>query len=321
MTARRRARSPPTGLAGVCSRSLCSAAALPCALACDGRCSRARLARGSTAAPRLLPLAANRSSLCAIAARCRVAAPDRAASDSLTADRPGRRLLALAVLYAQRCRALPRSTSRRSRASTCSARPPRRFRSCSPPIAAHPKRSRLAAATPRLAAWRQARSPPTGLVGVCSRSSCSAPALPCAFAYDGRCSRARLVRGPTAAPLPLMPRSPLIAATLHDRGSLPRRRARPCGGGLAHRRLAWSAAVCARWALCAALPRAPAFDESLYRASPPRPAHRSTRFLRWPATAKKRAYRALPPRLARRSIRLLRRPATTKGGAYRASPP
>ena len=40
----------------------------------------------------------------------------RAAAGSLTADRPGRRLLALVALCVQHCRARPRATSRFSRA-------------------------------------------------------------------------------------------------------------------------------------------------------------------------------------------------------------
>ena len=68
----------------------------------------------------------------------------------------------------------PAPTSRCSEAGSCAARPPRRSHSRSPPVAAHSAQTRLAATPPRLTARRRARSPPTGLVGGCSHSLCSA---------------------------------------------------------------------------------------------------------------------------------------------------
>ena len=224
MTAQRRARSPPTGLVGVCSRSLCSAPALPCAPACDGRCLFAQLVRGSAAAPLALPLAADRSSLSAIAARCRAAAPDHAAAGSLTADRPGRRMFALAVLCAQCCHARPRSTSRCFRA--------RRVRGSFAAPLPHPlaaDRSSLRA----VAARRRAGVPDREAAGSLTagrpgrrllelkcyaRSADVRPRVRCAVVFER--GSARLDH--RAVPAPARRRSQI---TLRGRGSLPRRRA------------------------------------------------------------------------------------------------
>ena len=138
--------------------------------------------RGSTAAPLPLLLAADRSSLCAIAARCRAAAPDCAAAGALTAGRSS------AAARARRPRrtarpCAPACHGRCSRARLCAARPPRRSRSCSPLIAARSVRSRLAAAPPRLTARRRARSPPP--------ASCSGVRSPAQHpSADGACAPA-----------------------------------------------------------------------------------------------------------------------------------
>ena len=85
----------------VAARDRCALrAALPCAHARDSTLSSCQLVRSSTTAPLPPPLAAGRNSLCAIAARFHAAAPDFAAAGSLTADRPGRRLLALSLCSA-----------------------------------------------------------------------------------------------------------------------------------------------------------------------------------------------------------------------------
>ena len=165
--------------------------------------------RGSTAAPLPLLLAADRSSLCAIAARCRAAAPDCAAAGALTADRSSAAARARRALRTARSCA-PACDGRCSRARLCAARPPRRSRSCSPLIAARSVRSRLAAAPPRLTARRRARSPPTdrrrllALVVLCAQHARAH------LRATSRCSRARLC----AARPPRRSRScsPLIAA-------------------------------------------------------------------------------------------------------------
>ena len=210
-TARRRARSPPTGLVSGCSHSLCSARSTAVRPHVNESLFRSQLVCGSTAAPLPHTLAADRSSLCAIAACCRAAAPDRAAAGSLAADRPGRRLLALIVLCAQHRCARPRAASRCSEAGSCAARPTRRSHSRSPLIAAHSAQSRLAATPPRLTARWRARSPPTGLVGGCSRSLCSARST----VVRARVPRVDALKRSSCAARPprrSRSRSPLIAA-------------------------------------------------------------------------------------------------------------
>ena len=183
-------------------------------------------------------LTAGRNSLCAIAARRHAAAPDLAAAGSLTTDRAGRTARARCALRAApTCAPACDASSSRMWARLCAARPPRRSRYCSPPIAAHsarpqladgpPRRaarrrarspptarsaqSRLVAAPPRLTTRRRARSPPTGLVGGCSRLLNSAHGA--AVRASGR-RVVVLVRGACTARPPRRSRSqsPLIAA-------------------------------------------------------------------------------------------------------------